>query len=282
MSPFFNHNIGFFISPVNEYRKPTFTSTMHLEPCNPPLVDPLFLELFLPDQSSASRDSSNPVVTAKPDISISLPGEHVTTLSFSSPLVRQLTCSEILTPSSPSWNTVLTSTTPKSSREQPHNDRVPRQIIVPIKPEVIRPEPRLAIPKEPISPTPTSLSPDHVTTTSTPVRQTTSVKRPHPSSLERTPDGRIILTREVIEESRERLRAKRPRLRHGIGGENISVLESWYQKYSYLSKEGRKVLSEQTGLPVKTVMYWFQNKRRMMKQKMGIDHSTSMARLMKC
>lgn len=90
------------------------------------------------------------------------------------------------------------------------------------------------------------------------------------------------MTREAIDASRERLRAKRPRLRHEICGENISVLESWYEKYSYLSKEGRRTIAEQTGLPVKTVMYWFQNKRRMMKQRTGVDHSTSMARLMKC
>lgn len=262
---------------------------MHLEPCNPPLIDPLFVERFLNDRDrepfSILTEGSNslPTITVKPTISISLPGEHVTSLSFSSPLVRQITCSEILSPSSPSWNNILTSTTPKSSRE-PSSEKVARQIICPIKPEPIRPELPLNISREQISPspTPTTLSPDHLPTSNTPVRQTSSVKRPHPSSLERTPDGRIILTREVIEESRERLRAKRPRLRHEIGGENISLLESWYQKYSYLSKEGRKVLAEQTGLPVKTVMYWFQNKRRMMKQKMGIDHSTSMARLMKC
>ena len=95
-------------------------------------------------------------------------------------------------------------------------------------------------------------------------------------------DGRIILSRAVVDESRERLRAKRPRLRHEIGKDKVNLLESWYEKYSYLSKEGRQQLADQTGLPVKTVMYWFQNKRRMVKQRTGIDQSTSMARLMKC
>ena len=95
-------------------------------------------------------------------------------------------------------------------------------------------------------------------------------------------DGRIILSRAVIDESRERLRAKRPRLRHEIGKDKVNLLESWYEKYSYLSKEGRQQLADQTGLPVKTVMYWFQNKRRMVKQRTRIDQSTSMARLMKC
>ena len=103
-----------------------------------------------------------------------------------------------------------------------------------------------------------------------------------PPSTDKTLDGRIILSRAEIEESRELLRAKRPRLRHEIGREKVNMLESWFEKYCYLSKEGRQVLAQRTGLPVKTVMYWFQNKRRMMKQKTGIDNSTSMARLMKC
>ena len=114
---------------------------------------------------------------------------------------------------------------------------------------------------------------------STPCSSTSCSSVTSCSSLQ---DGRIILSRAVIDESRERLRAKRPRLRHEIGYDQVNLLESWYEKYSYLSKEGRQQLADQTGLPVKTVMYWFQNKRRMVKQRTGIDQSTSMARLMKC
>ena len=271
---------------------------MHLEPCNPPLIDPLFVERLLSFQLRESSLFLQGTViphldrSLKPIISIPSPNEDLTSLSFTSPLVHHLHCSEIPTPPSLSLQSISDNTTPKSSRRL--LDTKPRQIIVPVKPEPIRAQRPIKIPLKPqparsktiiiapLSP-PTTIQnglPSHDQTDS--IKQMTSRKRPNPSSLERTLDGRIILTREVIEESRERLRAKRPRLRHEIGGENISVLESWYQKYSYLSKEGRKVLAEQTGLPVKTVMYWFQNKRRMMKQKMGIDHSTSMARLMKC
>ena len=275
---------------------------MHLEPCDPPLVDPFFVERLLSFQlrqspshlPDESPDNPSPDLALKPKISISVPGEDLTSLSFSSPLVKHLTCTEVLTPP-PSWQNIPTTTTPKSSRHPPF-DKQPRQIIAPLKPEPIRIQRPIKIPTKPQPPrnsnVPSAPTPFSSPTTShfqpplpdqtRSLQQSSSTKRPRPPSLERTPDGRIILTREVIEESRERLRAKRPRLRHEIGGENVHVLENWYEKYSYLSKEGRKVLSEKTGLPVKTVMYWFQNKRRMMKQKMGIDHSTSMARLMKC
>ena len=81
----------------------------------------------------------------------------------------------------------------------------------------------------------------------------------------------IILKRSYINDSRERMKANRPRLRHEIGYESIQILESWFEKESYLSVDGRKVISKQTGLPEKTIMYWFQNKRRNIKMKSSAE-----------
>ena len=62
---------------------------------------------------------------------------------------------------------------------------------------------------------------------------------------------------------------KRRNDRHGISESQSSTLKDWFSRYTYLTIEKRKVVSGETGLPEKTVMYWFQNQRRKVKRQNG-------------
>ena len=73
-----------------------------------------------------------------------------------------------------------------------------------------------------------------------------------------------------------------PKRRNEIPFDAVTRLEQWFKQQRYLSCEGRKILSKETGLPEKSVMYWFQNKRRILKSKTGADYSGDMSRLLKC
>ena len=54
--------------------------------------------------------------------------------------------------------------------------------------------------------------------------------------------------------------------RHGISEEQGAKLRDWFSRYTYLTLEHRRVVAAETGLPEKTVMYWFQNQRRKVKR----------------
>ena len=59
---------------------------------------------------------------------------------------------------------------------------------------------------------------------------------------------------------------KRRNERQGISEAQFSILKDWFSRYTYLTFENRKIVSQETGLPEKTVMYWFQNQRRKVKR----------------
>ena len=59
---------------------------------------------------------------------------------------------------------------------------------------------------------------------------------------------------------------KRKHERHGISESQSMVLMCWFNQYTYLTSERRKEVSKETGLPEKSVMYWFQNQRRRVKR----------------
>ena len=54
--------------------------------------------------------------------------------------------------------------------------------------------------------------------------------------------------------------------RHGISESQVAILKIWFSRNNYLSWEERSLVSRETGLPEKTVMYWFQNQRRRVKK----------------
>ena len=92
----------------------------------------------------------------------------------------------------------------------------------------------------------------------------------------------IMLKSEDIELSWQTMKAKRPRSRHIINKFHSDVLQTWFDKNAYISNEGRKKLSAEIGLPERSIMYWFQNKRRLLKINAGIDHSSTLSRLLRC
>ena len=55
-------------------------------------------------------------------------------------------------------------------------------------------------------------------------------------------------------------------VRHEISESQSSILKNWFGRFIYLTSETRKEVSKDTGLPEKTVMYWFQNQRRKVKR----------------
>ena len=54
--------------------------------------------------------------------------------------------------------------------------------------------------------------------------------------------------------------------RHTISDYQSEIFRSWFTRHTYLSIENRAAVSRETGLPEKTVMYWFQNERRRVKK----------------
>ena len=57
--------------------------------------------------------------------------------------------------------------------------------------------------------------------------------------------------------------------RHGISSLQCDTLLAWFSKYTYLTADKRGLVSMETGLPEKTVMYWFQNQRRRVKRQVA-------------
>ena len=54
--------------------------------------------------------------------------------------------------------------------------------------------------------------------------------------------------------------------RYGILESQVAILKIWFCRNNYLSREERSLVSIETGLPEKTVTYWFQNQRTRVKK----------------
>ena len=59
---------------------------------------------------------------------------------------------------------------------------------------------------------------------------------------------------------------KRRDERHCFTEDQVTKLREWFTRYTYLTLETRQLVAKETGLPEKTVMYWFQNQRRRVKR----------------
>ena len=58
----------------------------------------------------------------------------------------------------------------------------------------------------------------------------------------------------------------KPEKRHNFTTDQVTKLREWFTRYTYLTLEARRLVAKETGLPEKTVMYWFQNQRRRVKR----------------
>eukprot|EP00116_Pleurobrachia_bachei_P011012 sb/3471274/ len=58
----------------------------------------------------------------------------------------------------------------------------------------------------------------------------------------------------------------KPEKRHNFTTDQVKKLREWFTRYTYLTLEARRMVAKETGLPEKTVMYWFQNQRRRVKR----------------
>ena len=63
---------------------------------------------------------------------------------------------------------------------------------------------------------------------------------------------------------------KRKNERHEISEFQSNILKKWFNSYTYLTTVMRTEVSKDTGLPQKTVMYWFQNQRRKVKRETSV------------
>ena len=58
--------------------------------------------------------------------------------------------------------------------------------------------------------------------------------------------------------------------RHEISEFQSYILKKWFNSYTYLTKVKKTEVSKDTGLPEKTVMYWFQNQRTKVKRETSV------------
>ena len=64
---------------------------------------------------------------------------------------------------------------------------------------------------------------------------------------------------------------KRRNERHEISEFQSNILKKWFNSYTYLTTVTKAEVSKDTGLPEKTVMYWFQNQRRKVKRETSVN-----------
>ena len=64
---------------------------------------------------------------------------------------------------------------------------------------------------------------------------------------------------------------KRRNERHEMSELQSNILKKWFNSYTYLTTVTKAEVSKDTGLPEKTVMYWFQNQRRKVKRETSVN-----------
>ena len=264
---------------------------MNFEPCNPPLMDPLYLTGV-----SLLSEQLKPIIFLQQDLKITLFPEDTKTFPVRPFPVR----AEIIYSTQPM--------TSSSHRLAP----LTRGNTSPVS--FTRLTPFSSISGSPISPTSniishniTNTSPvlgkQHYTDSSSentplkPADTTSSLRDVTPQNTRKIPPAQLPATCQKKFSQVHSLKKKSPRSssgsnspysspntssdstpdtswarngknmeRHGISESQVAILKMWFSSSTYLSKEDRGLVSRETGLPEKTVMYWFQNQRRRVKK----------------
>ena len=235
---------------------------INFEPCNPPLVDPLFLSCI----TLGSDTTPKPRIYLQQDLKISLPLETYTKTFPLRPIAIRPDIKSTSPPRNLSEQAAPNVTI--SSPQQPGHLLDSHRCVSPIT------SPNCSIRNNRIPPisspcntfTPIyDTSPRNFIPSNLPDKISTNLKispnlkkstRASPYSSKTSPSSTPNATKS------ERRRNER----QGISETQFSILKDWFGRYTYLTIENRKIVSQETGLPEKTVMYWFQNQRRKVKR----------------
>ena len=226
---------------------------MKFEPCNPPLVDPLFF------------DTLQKLLDGKL-IQLDLP----LTLPSSLPL-KPVPIRPSSPPDSSGTTTLLTppSNSPRALFAQANSSRSPFQPVATSQPYLTTSSDNLTASCDVVTPPHDFITPSHdVITPSRDVITPLTSRYDSSSSPTNTPDlpGKTSSRTTSPRSTPYTKQKKRIADRQAISERQSEILKDWFAKYTYLSAGKRPVVSRETGLPEKSVMYWFQNQRRRVKR----------------
>ena len=289
---------------------------MNFEPCNPPLMDPLYLtrlslfpdppkptfllqrdlKIILSPEQRGIPAIIRPIPVRPPPVNTSPQREHPTNSSpvNTSPRREHPTNSSPVN-TSPSIERPINCSTDKSPESQVSKKEILSPYTLPrtsdLSPSSQRPTFPTEVPTLPLGdnyfyPCTTSTIPPvlkHDATTpvhdvikhtpdnnnsrkTSPTQSFKKSPKPCPYSTRTSPDYLTDTNQWVSHLTESSLTERKRNERHGITESQSQVLKSWFSRYTYLTSETRKEVSVQTGLPEKTVMYWFQNQRRKVKR----------------
>ena len=222
---------------------------MNFESCNPPVVDPLFLDILQKLMTGKSLQLEQP---------LSLPLKPVPIRPSSPP---QMTSIPPMTSSFSSSPPNVTVASPACFKRE-FSSRSPFQPVStsrPYTPHIFNS---------------TAYSNDNVTYSHdviTPSRDVITHSRDFltpSSSPSSSPELPRKATRTTPSPRSTPYTKQKKRIadRQAISDHQCVILKDWFARYTYLSIKNRTVVSGETGLPEKTVMYWFQNQRRRVKR----------------
>ena len=220
---------------------------MNFESCNPPLLDPLFYETIQRMLKGKFLQLDLPIPIARP----TLPIKPIPIRPSSPP---NMTSAVMSSPSDSPPNVTVIS---PARFVQTYSSRSPFQPVTPTRSNASPPSDSMTsylpsfnatfsqdviIPsRDVVTPPPSYSSPPDLP-------RKASKQKPSPRSTPYTKQKKRIADRNAISERQS------------------EILKGWFAIYTYLSIKNRTVVSGETGLPEKTVMYWFQNQRRRVKR----------------
>lgn len=219
---------------------------MNFETCNPPVMDPLFFETiqrmltgkFLQLDLPLSMSPSLPIkpVPIRPSSPPNMTSDVISSLCDSPPNVTVVSPARFVqtyssrSPFQPVTPTRIVTSPPfdnMTSSLPSFSTAFSQDVTIPSR-DVVTPPPSY------------SSTPD--------LPRKASKQKPSPRSTPYTKQKKRIADRSAISELQS------------------EILKGWFERYTYLSIKNRTVVSGETGLPEKTVMYWFQNQRRRVKR----------------
>ena len=256
---------------------------MNFEPCNPPLIDPLYLSGV-----TLRTDIFKPITLCQQDLKIQLFPEksspirpvpvrpHLSNLPSlspqpTSPSLNSYSTYTNVTTSSP-LNCFITDISRKTSVQSysaPANTPVQPREISTVPSSVTSANSRKISPVHfsITSAYPRKISPVQSYTTPansrkiSPVQYRKKSPRSIPYSPKSSPDSTPVANKSD----------KRKNERHEISEFQSNILKKWFNSYTYLTTVTKTEVSKDTGLPEKTVMYWFQNQRRKVKRETSVN-----------
>ena len=244
---------------INLLILPSSSVNMNFEPCNPPVIDPLYLS-----RVTLLTDFLKPIIFCQQDLKIRLFPEKNSPIRpvpvrphFSDiPSLSPQSNSPVLDSCSTFHNftNVTTASTLTCFRPASNNVTASQRPDISPQLDVITDNSRETSVQSYTAPASSRKI--------SPVQYLKKSSRSTPYSPKSSPYSTPVANKS----------GKRRDDRHGISEFQSNILKKWFNKYTYLTSETRTEVSKDTGLPEKTVMYWFQNQRRKVKRETSIKN----------